>query len=482
MLNYKIKHETIKHKLRKKLYKTDNWLLLQMNIKDKHKEDIVRSIYKKMIPIFQKKFTYRSYEGFKLVFLNFYVIYKNHMKDNRYYDNILTCHMSKSYYTQKKTVTNIPDILRVLLKNGYIERANNPYFTIGKSTGQCSKFIMLDKFKDIIINFIELCGNDIIEVESNTKPIILRKTINGKIVEAPVPDNKETRQIAKEVEAFNTIYTTANIELDVKRVEKFIMAYNTKRFYDYLKVYKWKENDTTESVYEKILNKNIYVSMPDLTKNQLHKVYTNNMKNNGRLHGHFLHNCPRQIQDMIKINGKNVRNLDFDCAHPNILSALSGVQLDIKEDFYKIDLKELNIHGTKKSLVERYLTNYKDMRKYIKECVLIMINASNVKEYLSACNSKGLYQYEAMIILQSFLKKYTWLKQYVCKGIGLKCMWYESNIMQKIMVKLMLQHGYVIIPMYDGCICSKDVTSYVELTMKHMWREVLNKSINVSYK
>lgn len=486
-------NEYVKQEIKNKLYKYTIWFSTNVKLKDRNKMNAISIIYKEMFSSLYNRRNYKTYKAFETIFLNFYILYKRNEKA-RGTCNEITVHMNKAYYTEHESYTNIPDILRILKDNDYIQLVNTPFFNEDISNthvkGECSKFIILDKLKEMIIKFIDLCGGSggAIVIEDEVKPIVLRKDeeyvdSNGKKrfrkTDTKFVETSVIKKMKKHVLAFNKMYKVADIGIDIEQAESFLNEYNTKKFVQEYNEYKWKRGDTEESVVKTIMDKNIYASMPDLSRNQVYRVFTDTFKKNGRLHGLWLHNTKREIQGMVKINGNTTIGLDMAACHPNILASLEGKQ--ITGDFYDIPVNELNIfktHGVK----QEYIVNKDRIRKYVKLCVLTMINCKDEDEYFNAMKARGMYKIEAMNILNLFKIRYEWLEKHVCKSKGVLCMYHESNIMNNIMVKAMLNNNIILLPMYDGLIVEEQYKECVLNIIKQCWKEYFGTNIEITEK
>ena len=198
---------------------------------------------------------------------------------------------------------------------------------------------------------------------------------------------------------------------------------------------------------------------------QLRRIFSRgSFKKGGRFYGGWWQFIPSEYRPFITINGLPTVELDYSEIHPRIMYQEANLSPP-DGDLYDIGLRFDGISYNKDR------EPYKSKRKVIKTYINALINDDrgnyklNSEQIEVICMNTA--QLEALV-----LKKHPIIKDIKGKGHGLRYQFIDSQIAEKVMMKL-LDKDILCLPVHDSFICQEHHLSELENAMNEAYVEVL---------
>ena len=192
----------------------------------------------------------------------------------------------------------------------------------------------------------------------------------------------------------------------------------------------------------------------DFSKKYVRRIFNNgSFKQGGRFYGGFWQNIPREYRKYIRINYKEIVELDYSGLHINMLYAMKKLPAP-EGDVYHLD---------------GYSNDY-IFREFVKRMLLVMVNASDrpavrgvlfedvySKKDLELPVELGSTKAEVLDpIMDAFENKHENIKGFFCTGKGIDLQYLDSQIAEKVMLHFS-KMGYAILPLHDSFIIYQDL-------------------------
>ena len=183
------------------------------------------------------------------------------------------------------------------------------------------------------------------------------------------------------------------------------------------------------------------ILMPNQKRRQLVRIYSESFKEGGRFYRHWCQGLPSDYRRYIRINGQQVTELDYSSIHPYILYAKQGLAMP-KEDMYTI---------------KGMASGNENQRKICKTIVLTIFNVrpaqDPIKAVMTDLHKKGIRtkRNEIKFLIEKLKKKHHPIREYFGSGIGRELQRIDSDIAERIMVRLM-EHDIPCLPVHDSFI------------------------------
>ena len=198
---------------------------------------------------------------------------------------------------------------------------------------------------------------------------------------------------------------------------------------------------------------------------QLRRIFSRgSFKKGGRFYGGWWQFIPSEYRPFITINGLPTVELDYSEIHPRIMYQEANLSPP-EGDLYDIGLRFDGIAYDKN--VEPYMSK----RKVIKTYINALINDDRGNYKLSSEQIKTLGMNTAQLEA-AVLKKHPIIKNIKGKGHGLRYQFIDSQIAEKVMMKL-LGKDILCLPVHDSFICQEHHLSELENAMNEAYVEVL---------
>jgi len=199
--------------------------------------------------------------------------------------------------------------------------------------------------------------------------------------------------------------------------------------------------------------------------------------------GRFFQKCGTSYQNIEKedrkhliINGERTVEVDYKGMHINLLYVAENTQNDFEDVYMPVVVQLIGEENI-------------DLRKVVKDCILIAINAKNMKAYAGALNrkkpetvrilrSKGI---KPKKVIEAFGTVHHLIAGHLNSDSGIWLMWQDSKIMEKVLLKLKRKKIYGI-PLHDSIICPERYKNEVKEIMERTYKEVTGFRIKVEIK
>lgn len=193
---------------------------------------------------------------------------------------------------------------------------------------------------------------------------------------------------------------------------------------------------------------------------------------NGRFYGGFWQSVPSNYRSQIAINNLPSVEIDYKGLHVAILAAEKGVEA--RGDWYDLG----------RAILPQF--DLEQQRKLVKQLVLTAINAPSTKSAYSAFRSdapngsdaKKLSGDDLDLLLNAFLEKHPYLAGSLCSDQGIRLMFLDSQITEKIITTFMNAEK-PILPVHDSYIVTNMDTNLLHQAMRDASEEVIGVPLSV---
>jgi hypothetical protein len=198
---------------------------------------------------------------------------------------------------------------------------------------------------------------------------------------------------------------------------------------------------------------------------QLRRIFSRgSFELGGRFYGGWWQFIPSEYRPFITINGLPTVELDYSEIHPRIMYQEANLSPP-EGDLYDIGIRFDGISYNKDR------EPYKSKRKVIKTFINAMINDDRGNYKLSSDQIETIGMNTAQLEA-AVLKKHPIIKNIKGKGHGLRYQFIDSQIAEKVMMKL-LSKDILCLPVHDSFICQEHHLSDLENAMNEAYVEVL---------
>ena len=314
--------------------------------------------------------------------------------------------------------------------------------------GWLSRIKYTDKFYNNVIEKFKLNPQDILKTKPN---IIKTKTIISK---TPPSFNKTNNKKTKE--KINIVKT----EVEVK---------NSRRTYQVIK--------RVENYNKLLLDTDIVPGKMDVMAQSrtsfANRTYTrrfvkSNLKLGGRFYGPYWQTLPKKYRKLIKINGEEVVELDYNAMHLHLLYSKLNKSL---YDYYPFNKDPYAIPEYNRKIVKLVFTaciNENCTRKNINH-----VGGQQVSEALPDLFEEGL-PYREMV--DSLGKNHPEVAPLFYSEIGYEISYMESRVTDYI-VTVLTKHKIPVLSIHDSFIVVKSKVSFLKTIMQEAFTKLKYKSI-----
>ena len=308
--------------------------------------------------------------------------------------------------------------------------------------GWLSRIKYTDKFYDDVIEKFKFNPQDILKTKPN---IIKTKTV---IVKAKPSINKKTKK------------KTKKITVEVK---------NSRRTYQVIK--------RVENYNKLLLNTDIAPGKMDVITEKetsfANRTYTrrfvkSNLKLGGRFYGPYWQTLPKKYRKLIKINGKEVIELDYNAMHLHLLYSKLNKSL---YDHYPFNKDPYSIPGYNRKIVKLVFTACIN-----ENCTKENINyvgGQQVSKSLPDLFEEGL-PYREMI--DSLGKNHPEVAPLFYSEIGYEISYMESRVTDYV-VTVLTKQRIPVLSIHDSFVVVKSKKSYLRVIMQEAFTKLKYKSI-----
>jgi hypothetical protein len=291
--------------------------------------------------------------------------------------------------------------------------------------GWLSRIKYTDKFYDDVIEKFKLDPQDILKI----KPSITKK--NSKGVEVEVKNSRRTYQVIKRVENYNKLLLSTDItpsKMDVMTEKK----------------------------------------TPFANRTYTRRFVKSNLKLGGRFYGPYWQTLPKRYRKLIKINGKEVVELDYNAMHLHLLYSMINKSL---YDYYSFAEEPYTALGYDRKIVKFAFT----------ACINENCTRKNVNQVLGQRVSKALPDlFERGLpygkIIDALADNHPQIGSMFYSEIGHEIAYMESRVTDYI-VTVLTKHRIPTLSIHDSFIVGKAKVSFLRIIMQEAFTKLRYKSI-----
>ncbi len=188
------------------------------------------------------------------------------------------------------------------------------------------------------------------------------------------------------------------------------------------------------------------------------------LKLGGRFYGGWWQSLPKKYRPFITIGGKRTSEVDFSTMSLRILYAWENIDIPDNRDLYDIGL----------SGSDRYLEKSRDLIKTYTNAIL-NDDSGNFRLNKADLTTLKLSHKE---LKSRVYESHKPIIKYFSTGVGLKTMFIDSQIAEKIMLYY-LYDNVVVLPIHDSFIIRAGFETDLENTMKRIFYEVVGSKTKV---
>jgi hypothetical protein len=217
----------------------------------------------------------------------------------------------------------------------------------------------------------------------------------------------------------------------------------------------------------------------DFTNRRLRRIFNNSRwDHGGRFFGGWWQNVPREYRKYIRLDDKHVVECDYSGLHINMLYAMEKLPMP-EGDVYYLD----------------GYSNDKTFRKFVKQLLLVMVNAESRNKARSAIHSAVHRDKELELppeipstkeeylfpVMDAFASKHQTISHYFCSGKGIDLQNLDSKIAEKVL--LHFAKFYAVLPLHDSFIVHHGLEESLLNTMQQAFFDVMgcDSKIEVKY-
>jgi len=189
-----------------------------------------------------------------------------------------------------------------------------------------------------------------------------------------------------------------------------------------------------------------------------------NLKLNGRFYGGWWQSIPSKYRPHITIDGKKTSEVDFSTMSLRILYAWGKIDIPDKRDLYDIGLR-----GSPSYL--------KKSRELIKTYTNAILNDDSGFFRLKKAELKSL-KLSHKELKSKVYETHKPIIKYFSTGVGLKTMFIDSQIAEKIMLYY-LHDSVIVLPVHDSFIIRAGFETDLKIAMKRFFKEVVGTDTKV---
>ena len=193
-------------------------------------------------------------------------------------------------------------------------------------------------------------------------------------------------------------------------------------------------------------------------------------KYGGRYYGGWWQQLPKELRERIFINGKPTGEVDYKSIHPHLLYARTGSTPN-REDIYSIDLTWAD-------------TSPQQLRAWVKQLVLVAINASSEKKAYAAfrydqptgTRGKRLKDKQLAELLNTFKQENKAISKYLCSDQDISLMAEDSRIATYVINK-MTKNNIAVLCVHDSFVSDIENIFFLKKVMMEAAAEITGRDI-----
>jgi hypothetical protein len=237
--------------------------------------------------------------------------------------------------------------------------------------------------------------------------------------------------------------------------------------------------DTELKKINKRLNRDPQKSPIDFTQKRVRRIFNNkSFEEGGRFYGGWWQNIPKEYRKYIRLNDKDVVELDYSGLHINMLYAMEKLPVP-KGDVY-------HLSG---------YSNDATFREFVKKLLQAVVNAPDREKARKGLHADVYKKKELELptevgstrgddifpLMDAFERKHHKIKHYFCTGKGIDLQYLDSQMSEKVLLTFS-KMGYAILPMHDSFIIHHALKDELEEAMDNAFYEMFGVRCKVDLK
>lgn len=187
-------------------------------------------------------------------------------------------------------------------------------------------------------------------------------------------------------------------------------------------------------------------------------------------------NIKKENRRKLLLNNEKTAELDYSSMHVNLLYAMKSKTAYNTDAYMPVVIKLVNREDA-------------ELRKAVKLCILIAINAKSMNKYKQAMRYDNKKETELLKqnnitlekVIEAFTEVHPDIAEFLNSDKSIKLMFQDSNIIIKVLLKLK-EENILSVPLHDSIICQATNKDRVKEIMQQVYHEVTNFTIPVEIK
>jgi len=195
----------------------------------------------------------------------------------------------------------------------------------------------------------------------------------------------------------------------------------------------------------------------------LYRVFSDGFQKGGRFYGAWWELLPGEERSKIKINGEAVVELDFSAYHPSLLYMKYTNRLP-EGDVYALPKLQQAMPGVA----------HDELRKVVKKAFLVLLNAKTKTAAKRSLRKVGHDDLEYKLIkaidldmlFSAIEDRHPDVWKYFGDGRGVELQFWDSQVADRVMRIMMLEHGIACLPVHDSFIVAEQHEGMLRAAME----------------
>lgn len=373
-------------------------------------------------------------------------------------DNGLYNRIPAKYKYPFQTYVLVTNTVDALLEKGYIKQVLGSWDMHSKHKEQS---VIRPSKK--LLSYFDYLSKVVIEYRPPVQEVVLRNITIEEIL-----DNKTGKKKKKKKREYINYTDTP----EIIRMRKIVREWNDLRRISVITL------DIPKGVYDpndeddKLI---YYAELKSVDKKAYHfvvypkgayRTFSYTFEQYGRYAAGIETLVKREYRPFFKINGKPTTELDFQALHTRMLYNIEGI--DYQDDPYQV-------------AADSFVDQKYRVRKYFKKIGLMAINTKTKPATIRAVRTELLTEdipidipYKTIEkMLNHWLTVHQPIAKYLCSGMGLKLMYKDSCVSEKI-IQHFTKRGIMVMNVHDSFIINKEHEGELRSVMESSYQAVMN--------
>ena len=217
----------------------------------------------------------------------------------------------------------------------------------------------------------------------------------------------------------------------------------------------------------------------DFTKKRLRRIFNNgSWEQGGRLYDGWWQNVPREYRHYIRLNDKDVAELDFSGLHINMLYAMAKQPMPKGDVYFLEGYSNSHIFRTFVKTMLQAMVNAATREK-ARQALHKSVRKDKELELPSEISSTG--QRDIYPLMDAFQRKHKPIEEFFCTGKGIDLQYLDSQMAEKVMLHFS-KMGYAILPLHDSFIIHHALERELRDSMETAFKDMFGVKCKVDLK